>query len=301
MNIHTLADIELHIGRLGHRVDALCKFYTPGHNQLTHGRRKGNLKFAEIINGFTDFNRLLPFGRTRQSTRDKRMREVVGWALPRFGPWREQFIEDVPGAWWDTQLYRNEAHLAHNPRLRGESISKSALKRSLSSEASSKRFEKLLRKAEITDDTVLYRGIKVPRNVLDKMNTGDTISDKGFVSTSLVKDTALPFSFGLSTKKRFAEPALMRIEAEKGTFGGFINSLPTAGDLLDGTGFEQFGGTNEIVIPPRAKFLVTGISEIEVPDFSKAITHLRSSPFVRLDDIKVPNITISQIDLKLLK
>ncbi len=54
MSIHTLADLELHIGRLGHRVDDLCKFYHQKgkHPQSRHGRRKSGLKLVPSTGTF---------------------------------------------------------------------------------------------------------------------------------------------------------------------------------------------------------------------------------------------------------
>ncbi len=52
-----LETLELRIADLQIRTDALVKFYTPGHDQKTHGRRKGGKRKAgdsSIIEGFID-------------------------------------------------------------------------------------------------------------------------------------------------------------------------------------------------------------------------------------------------------
>ncbi len=209
-DIHTLADIELHIGRLGHRVDALCKFYTPGHDQLTHGRRKsGGRDFG------TDHN------------------ATVEWGEKWYGSWQKGLsVEDHKNI-TDSQIAGSE-HLNNFSRFSSDELDRRfggnfTDERKGRMQEMQGRVDKLIESAPKTSEDIhVYRGMDSRFAGKSGDLVGSDISDKGFMSTSMLRDVALRFLRPDDEKRK----TLFKIRIPKGSAGMPMKGFGEAEFLL---------------------------------------------------------------------
>lgn len=88
-----------------------------------------------------------------------------------------------------------------------------------------------LNKGSVPEDTIVFRGL--PENLIDDLNVGETLIDKGFVSTSLDATKAEDFAKEFGNTKA-------EIRVPKGTKGGYLDSsLSAEFRNRQGIGFER--------------------------------------------------------------
>lgn len=124
------------------------------------------------------------------------------------------------------------------------------------------RLNKLINEAEpLKEEVYVFRGVRTQQlyddykyldfNELDDLKIGDTIIDKGFVSTARTYDTELASVDPLLLENRYKGSGyIMRIKLPKKTKGFDCRRL---------TQFESDRGTNStFILPPNSEFKITG-------------------------------------------